>query len=90
MWLCVWPTGGLARPPADVHNAWVKASPKGDPLWPDIQLLFVGATIAQDFGVFSPAVYNLDAYVSVHFVQGSIFRKSAFLFRLFAIMEKVT
>lgn len=48
-----------------MHNAWVKVSPGGDPLWPDIQLLFVGASIAQDFGIFTPAAYNLDAYVSV-------------------------
>lgn len=69
MCLCARPPGALARLPAGVHNAWVKASQKGDPLWPDIQLLFVGATIAQDYGIFSPAAYNLDAYVSVHLVQ---------------------
>lgn len=56
-------TGALARPAANLHNAWVKASPRGDPLWPDIQLFFVSTTLATDV-VLASSFYNLDAYVS--------------------------
>ncbi|KAK8406023.1 hypothetical protein O3P69_007031 [Scylla paramamosain] len=50
--------GALARP-GNIHNAFIKASPKGDPLWPDIQLLFVGTTLASDI-VFASSFYNFD------------------------------
>ncbi|XP_045131330.1 glucose dehydrogenase [FAD, quinone]-like isoform X2 [Portunus trituberculatus] len=72
--------GGLARPPVDVLDAWVKASPRGDPQWPDIQILLVGATLAQDYGFFSPAAYNLDAYKIKNYL-GEIYGERGFTMR---------
>ncbi|XP_050690766.1 glucose dehydrogenase [FAD, quinone]-like isoform X1 [Eriocheir sinensis] len=72
--------GALARPPADVHNAWVKASPGGDPLWPDIQMLYIGVTFAQDYGIFTPAAYNLDAYKTKSYF-GEVFGAKGFSIR---------
>lgn len=51
--------GALARP-GNIHNAFIKASPKGDPLWPDIQLLFVSTTLASDVA-FASSFYNFNA-----------------------------
>lgn len=56
-------TGALARPAANLHNAWVKASPRGDPLWPDIQLLFVSSALTTNVALAS-SFYNLDVSVS--------------------------
>lgn len=61
-------TGSLARPSANLHNAWVKASPRGDPLWPDVQLLFVSSTLATDV-VLGSSFYNFDAYVSLPLID---------------------
>ena len=65
MIICILTAGALARP-GNIHNAFVKASPLGDPLWPDIQLLFVGTTLASDI-VLASSFYNFDANVSDHF-----------------------
>ncbi|XP_063860184.1 glucose dehydrogenase [FAD, quinone]-like [Scylla paramamosain] len=79
--------GGLARAPADVLDAWVKASPIGDPLWPDIQILLVGATLAQDYGIFSPAAYNLDAYKIKNYL-GEIYGERGFTMRPILLRPK--
>ncbi|XP_063860183.1 glucose dehydrogenase [FAD, quinone]-like isoform X2 [Scylla paramamosain] len=79
--------GRLARPPADVLDAWVKASPMGDPLWPDIQILLFGATVAQDYGIFSPAAYNFDAYKIKNY-HGEIYGERGFTMRPILLRPK--
>ncbi|XP_069936994.1 glucose dehydrogenase [FAD, quinone]-like [Cherax quadricarinatus] len=52
--------GGLGDTLAGVHDAWVKVSNEGDPLWPDIQLLFTPVSHAFDFGIFTPGIHGAD------------------------------
>ncbi|XP_045597799.1 L-sorbose 1-dehydrogenase [Procambarus clarkii] len=52
--------GPLGDTLSGVHDAWVKVSEGGDPLLPDIQLLFAPTTSAYDLGVFTPGIQGAD------------------------------
>nr|XP_053644922.1 glucose dehydrogenase [FAD, quinone]-like isoform X2 [Cherax quadricarinatus] len=53
-------SGPMAAPSENMHNAWVKVRPDGDPLWPDTQIIITPISLAYDNGFVSPAVFGLD------------------------------
>lgn len=60
----VFTIGPVATAPLNFLSAWVKVSRDGDPLWPDIQVFFNGATIAFDKGTLHPGLWGFDKTVS--------------------------
>ncbi|XP_069956976.1 glucose dehydrogenase [FAD, quinone] isoform X2 [Cherax quadricarinatus] len=52
--------GPVGAAPLNFLNAWVKVSQEGDPLWPDMQLFFNGATIAYDKGTINSGFWGFD------------------------------
>nr|XP_045594084.1 glucose dehydrogenase [FAD, quinone]-like isoform X2 [Procambarus clarkii] len=79
--------GPVAAPPLNFQNAWVKVSPEGDPLWPDVQLLFIGATIAYDKGTLNPALWGFDTKM-YHEYLGEIYGRDGFCIRPMIVLPK--
>nr|XP_045594088.1 glucose dehydrogenase [FAD, quinone]-like [Procambarus clarkii] len=79
--------GPMAAAPLNFQNAWVKVNQDGDPLWPDIQLFFNGATIAYDKGTFNPSFWGFDKKMYKSYF-GEILGRDGFCIRPMIVLPK--
>ena len=56
------PAGPLASPYSIEAHSWLPAD-EGDPMWPEVQFLYVSATAAMDKGTLIPFLAGYDKKV---------------------------
>ncbi|XP_045594087.2 glucose dehydrogenase [FAD, quinone] [Procambarus clarkii] len=79
--------GPVATAPLNFLSAWVKVSRDGDPLWPDIQVFFNGATIAFDKGTLHPGLWGFDKTRYQEYF-GEIYGREGFCIRPILVLPK--